>query len=277
LNTKQLAVIIIACTTIGSIYFFGNTNYPKKAIQEQQQGAITVDALIAQAETSLEASQKSHYQHIKEELQNAKTKEAKINAFEEAFLFWGRDVKNDELATFYFAEKAKLENSEKKLTFAANFILESCLRDKGDFLKKGFRANIAKELFEQSITLNPQQDSLKIGLGTSYMLGAKTNNPMQGTTILLEIVKKDSTNAYAHKMLAYGGLMTGQNENAMNRFIKTFTYNPTDVEAAVNVAILSKQLNKVELSKQWKQKVAVLLSSQPKLLEEFEKEYQSSK
>jgi tetratricopeptide (TPR) repeat protein len=273
LNTKQYSVIIIALTTIGAIYFFGNRKYPQKKIITAQQQTITVESLTKDAEAKLTAEQKEHLKHLTADLKAAASNTEKISATTELIAFWGGDLKNDELAVWYVGEKAKLENSEKNLTFAANLILENCINNSEDFLKKGFKAKVAKELFEKALVLNPMKDSLKIGLGGSYMFGANPENPMEGISKVLGVLQKDSTNAYAQKMLGYGNMQNRQFDKALDRFMKSYKYNPADDGLVIDIALLCKQLGKVEETNIWKQKATVILAKTPELLKAFEQEF----
>jgi predicted Zn-dependent protease len=277
LQIKQYTVVIIAVTALFATYFMGSTKFPQQKIIAEQQKAMTAESLMVAAEVNFTANQKEHFNHLKDDLSKATTDTSKTKIYEELIEFWGGDAKNDELAAFYYAEKAKLENSEKNLTFAANLILMNCLNDNTNSLKKGFKANLAKEMFEKALLKNPTNDSLNIGLGGSYMLGATTDNPMKGTLVLLEMVKKDSTNAYAQKMLGYGGLLTGQTEKAIERFIKSYTYNNKDQNLVIDIALLSKSIGKIEQANKWYAIGNKLFADNPSLLKEFQKEFQSSK
>jgi predicted Zn-dependent protease len=277
LQIKQYTVVIIVVTALFATYFMGSTKFPQQKIIAEQQKAMTAESLMVAAEVNFTANQKEHFNHLKDDLSKATTDTSKTKIYEELIEFWGGDAKNDELAAFYYAEKAKLENSEKNLTFAANLILMNCLNDNTNSLKKGFKANLAKEMFEKALLKNPTNDSLNIGLGGSYMLGATTDNPMKGTLVLLEMVKKDSTNAYAQKMLGYGGLLTGQTEKAIERFIKSYTYNNKDQNLVIDIALLSKSIGKIEQANKWYAIGNKLFADNPSLLKEFQKEFQSSK
>jgi tetratricopeptide (TPR) repeat protein len=276
LSTKQYSVIVIALTLIGAIYFLGNRKYPQKKIIGEQQKSITVESLTLDAENKLTAQQKEHLKHLTDELKMAANDTEKIAATTELIAFWGGEVKNDELAVWYVGQKAKLENSEKNLTFAANLILENCINNSEDFLKKGFKAKVAKELFEKALVLNPTKDSLKIGLGGCYMFGANPENPMEGISKVLGVLQKDSTNAYAQKMLGYGNMQNRQFDKALERFKKSYYYNAKDNSLVIDIALLCKQLGKTTEAKEWKQKADVILSANPELLQAFDKEFQTT-
>ncbi len=75
------------------------------------------------------------------------------------------------LYAYYTGEAAKLENSEKSLTFAAQLFLQT-LRGQDNPALNSWMATDAKELFEKALELNPDNDSSKVGLGASYIFGS---------------------------------------------------------------------------------------------------------
>ena len=66
---------------------------------------------------------------------------------------------------YYLSEAAKLDKSEKNLTFAAQLILDN-LRSEQDEAKLNWKTEQAIALFEKAIELYPDNDDLKVGLGS---------------------------------------------------------------------------------------------------------------
>jgi len=60
-------------------------------------------------------------------------------------------------------------------------------------------ATQAKALFEQSLRINPNNDSSKIGIGACYMFGNISENPMQGIMAVREIAQKNPGKPFLHK------------------------------------------------------------------------------
>jgi len=69
----------------------------------------------------------------------------------------------------------------------------------------------------------------KLKVAACYVEGG--SNPMQGITMLLGIVKEDSSNADAQFMLGKFSMMSGQNEKAINRLEKVLHSQPQNLEA----------------------------------------------
>ena len=92
---------------------------------------------------------------------------------------------------YYTAEAAKLENSEKSLTFAAHLFLNN-LKTEAEPAMQNWLATNAKDLFERALEINPANDSSKIGLGACYIFGNISENPMEGIAAIREVVAKRS-------------------------------------------------------------------------------------
>ncbi len=162
-----------------------------------------------------------------------------IKANEALANFWKDSVKLYEPYAFYTSLASKLVNSEKNLTFAARIFLDN-LRGEKDEAKLAWKTNEAIVLFERAIKLNPNNDDLRIGLGSAYIYGKGRNgNPaetMQGILELVNVVKKDSTNMKAQLMVGVGGLVSGQFDKAIVRLQKVVTAQPQNAEAVAYLA-----------------------------------------
>ncbi len=135
---------------------------------------------------------------------------------------------------YYLSEAAKLENSEKNLTFAARLILESMRREENADIKT-WEAETATSLFERALQLDPDNDDLKIGLGSCYVYGqgmaGDPQQTMKGIQQLLAVVRKDSNNMKAQMVLGIGAVISGQNEKGITRLNKVVTFDPNNLEA----------------------------------------------
>jgi tetratricopeptide (TPR) repeat protein len=275
---KQLIVASIGLSMVVGLYLFGNTSIPR-AKQNPQSGAaptLTVQALLDKAEAALDKKQHEHLHHLLDDAEKAPNDSAKANAYYILTNFFETTVDNQELAAYYYAEKLKLENSQKNLTFAANFLLNGCIND-GNIPNRNFRATIAKQLFEKALKTAPNDDSLKIGLGGALMHGAQSENIMAGPQTVLEVVRRDSTNAYAHKMLGLGNMQNGQMDKAIERFIKSYQNNPSDTYLVLDIAIFAKSAKMNTIANEWYTKAKALHQSNKAVWPNFDKEYQNIK
>jgi tetratricopeptide (TPR) repeat protein len=147
---------------------------------------------------------------------------------------------------WYTAEAARLENSEKSLTFAARLFLNS-LQNEQNAEVKSWKALQAKDLFERSLKINPANDSSRVDLGTTYLFGGITENPMDGILMLRKVADEKPNFIYAQMMLGHASVISGQLDKAVERYNKVIQIDATNLEATLSLAeILEKQGKKEE-------------------------------
>jgi tetratricopeptide (TPR) repeat protein len=162
-----------------------------------------------------------------------------VKADTELANFWKDSIHSFEPYAFYLAEAAKLDKSEKNLTFAAQLILDN-LRGETDEAKLNWKAEQAIALFQQAIAINPTNDDLRVGLGSCYVFGkGRIGGPtetMKGIQELLGVVRRDSTNMKAQLVLGVGGYVSGQYDKAVDRLLKVIKAEPNNLEAIAFLA-----------------------------------------
>lgn len=221
----------------------------------------------------------SHVNRLENSVVRGDVKNQQINAYRELAVYW-KDSIGDAFLPFayYTGEAAKLENSEKSLTFAAQLFLES-LRGQDNPVLKTWMATSAKELFEKALELDPHNDSVKIGLGASYIFGSTAGNPqevMQGIQQVLEVARRDSTNMYAQFMLGLGGMESGQFDKAIERLTTVVRHEPANFEAIILLAgALEQKGDKAEAIK-WYETGRKLIRN-PDMIREIDQRIQSLK
>ncbi|MBO9572798.1 MAG: hypothetical protein J7497_11430, partial [Chitinophagaceae bacterium] len=176
---------------------------------------------------------------------------------------------------WYTGEAAKLESSEKNLTFAARFFLESARTQHDDGLKN-WMAGESKQLFERALALNPNNDSLKVGLGSTYFYGSFASNPMQGIMMIREVAEKDPSNMYAQYMLGVGGMMSGQIDRAIERFKVVAENQPENVEVSIMLAEAYDRKGDKTNAIKWYEFVKDKISN-PDIVQELDQRIQSLK
>ncbi|HEX4373361.1 MAG TPA: tetratricopeptide repeat protein [Puia sp.] len=242
------------------VFFFGETIPPKKknvVIQTDSSTSpaksVTTQDVLNASKAKLTPFQLSYVNSLEHSVVRGDVKNQEVNSYTQLANFWRDSVRDGFLAyAYYIGETAKLENSEKKLTFAAQLFLEN-LRGQDDAGLKIWMADNAKQLFEKSLQLNPNNDSSKVGLGACYIFGSSAGSPqevMQGIQRILEVANRDTTNMYAQFMLGLGGEMSGQFDKAIERLTKVIQHEPENVEAILTLAeINEKKGNKKEAVK----------------------------
>jgi Tfp pilus assembly protein PilF len=226
------------------IYFFGNTVPPKKtaAVTEKtagsEAGKLAVTDILQAAKQKLSPEKQAYVNGLETAVVRGAVKEQQINNYRQLAGFWKDSSHFFEPYAYYTAEAAKLENSEKSLTFAARVFLNE-LKGTNQPQIKQWMADQAKVLFEKALAMDPANDSLKIGLGSCYIFGSSAASPqevMTGIQQILEVAKRDSTNMYAQLMLGIGGVVSGQLDKAVERLTKVAEKEPGNMEALFMLA-----------------------------------------
>jgi thioredoxin-like negative regulator of GroEL len=237
----QLITIILAACLVAALYIYGRTVPPKKPVlpgtgdMQTETAAISVDTLLATAKKQLTSEQVVRINTLENSISRGNVKEQQLNVYHQLAHFWADSAAIFEPYAWYEAEAARLENSEKSLTFAARLFLDNLQNDEVTERRK-WKALQAKDLFERSLKINPQNDSAKVGLGACYLFGNISATPMEGILKIREVAEKDSTDTYAQMMLAKGSLISGQYDKAIVRLQTINRLEPANPEAILFLA-----------------------------------------
>ncbi len=260
MNKQQLILIISGVILFGGLYFIGSNVGPKKTVeppkgpmQAQQAASLDIDAYLAHATEHLSVRGQQYITSLEQSVKRGDVKQQQITVYKQLAAYW-KDSANDPIPYFhYLDEAARLENSEKNLTFAAQSIL-GYLPYTDSLSQRVWLANRSRELFEKALNINPKNDSSIVGLGSTYFYGAG-ENPMEGIMKVREVAARDSTNMFAQYMLGVGGLISGQNDKALQRFEKVAKAQPDNIEVLFKLAETNEALgNKTEAIK-WYQAI----------------------
>jgi hypothetical protein len=284
LKRQQLILIFGGILLFTILYFFGQTLPPKKnnALSNKEtagpneQKPLELHDILKAYSSKLNSVQASYINRLETSVVRGDVKNQQLTAYRQLAAFWKDSVENAFLpAAYYTAQAAKLENSEKNLTFAAQLFLDNLPGQNNQALKI-WMANQAKSLFQRALQLNPNNDSSKIGLGGSYIFGGSGDpqEVMQGVQQVLEVVNRDSTNMYGQFILGLGGIESGQFDKAISRLEKVVRRQPGNIEAVLALAEANQHVgNKVEAIK-WYQAGRMLIVN-PELDKEIDQRIKS--
>lgn len=256
----QWITLAVGILLVGIIYRFGNIIPPKKniaATDTQQHSAddghnhgaeLTTDSILFMAKRELQPDRVLRLEMLENSVSRGNVKGQKLEIYHQLAHFWRDTAGIFEPYAWYTAEAARLENSEKTLTFAAHLFLDNLQMDRNPQLVQ-WKALQAKDLFERSLKINPDNDSSKVGLGACYMFGGISSAPMEGIGKIREVVERDSTNVYAQMTLAKGSVMLGpgQYDKAISRLHTINRLQPDNAEAILMLAdVYERKGNKAE-------------------------------
>lgn len=240
MKKQQFFLVAGAALLLLLLFFFGNTIPPKKPVPvtentPHQERTIETEKLLTHAKERLTPQQIERVTSLENSVKRGDVKNQQLKVYKTLASFWGDTVRLFEPYAYYTAEAAKLENSEKSLTFAAHLLLTN-LKTENDPAMQNWLATNAKDLFQRSLQINPENDSSKIGLGACYIFGNISDNPMQGIASIREVLQRDPGNVFGHLVLGLGGVRSGQFERAIEHFKVIVDKQPDNLEAALNLA-----------------------------------------
>lgn len=238
-------VIVAALALTGALYFGGNTTAPKKAAPaagpmaeggtpgERQAAGLDIpapanfDSLLIVAKRKLSPAAQAEIGRQESTITRGDVQAQQILAYEMLGKLWLQH-KNRPIAAHYFGKSGKLENSQKKLNFAAHLFSEELHGEKDKHVRQ-WMAEEAIACYQQSISLNPDNDTTRIDLAEVYISG--TGETMKGIEQLLTIVRKDSTNIPANMILGRMAVESGQLDKAIQRGNTILSVDKGNVEA----------------------------------------------
>ncbi|MBL0233627.1 MAG: tetratricopeptide repeat protein [Chitinophagaceae bacterium] len=191
---------------------------------------VNIDTFLVLGKKKLKAEQVVRINELEHSISRGDVKDQQLKVYQQLAKFWYDSANAFEPYAWYTGEAARLENSEKSLTFAAQLFLNNLQQDEV-FDRRKWKALQAKDLFERSLKLNPDNDSAKIGLGSCYLFGNISASPMEGILKIREVTQKDSNNVYAQMMLGKASLLSGQFDKAEERFKTILRIKPQSLDA----------------------------------------------
>jgi tetratricopeptide (TPR) repeat protein len=269
----QLITFLAGILIIAGLYFFGRTSPSdserNKNTASAGTGEITIDSILVHAKESLRPEQVTRLGMLEQSVVRGNVKDQQLEVFHQLAHFWKDSAQLFEPYAWYEAESARLENSEKSLTFAAHLFLYN-LRDESSPQLRKWKALQARDLFERSLKLNPNNDSSTIGLGACYIFGNIAENPMEGILKVKQVADRDSTNVFAQLILGHGSVISGQYDKAIERFQKVAGMQPDNLEAVMMLAEVNERMPDKPAAILWYRK-AIPLVNNPELVSEIQK------
>jgi tetratricopeptide (TPR) repeat protein len=266
---QQIIVAVSGIIVLVIFYFFGKTVPPLKnsvgsPATDTKSQSLDIKVILDAAKAKLSPARLEYVNRLENAVVRGDIKNQQIEADRQLAIFYKDSVENGFLpAAYYTSEAAKLENSEKSLTFAAQLFLHN-LRGQDNPALKIWMANQSRDLFERAEKLNPDNDSTKIGLGATYIFGS-TGEPaevMKGIQKILEVTRRDSLNMYAQMMLGLGGIESGQYDKAIQRLLKVVHFDPGNLEAVLNLGEAYERTGNTTAAKSWYTEAKKLTNNQ---------------
>lgn len=264
MKKPQWITVAVALLAVLAIFFFGRTIPEKKPVVAEVHSEddghdhgstsdLTIDSILAVAKRQLNSEQVTRVNMLENSISRGDVKDQKIRVYHQLSHFWGDSMRLFPPYAWYEAEAARLENSEKSLTFAAHLFLENLQHEPNQRIAK-WEALQAKDLFERSLKINPDNDSARVGLGACYLFGNISPNPMEGISKIREVVERDSTNIYAQMTMVRGLMISGQVSKAIDRLLLVNKIQPANIEAILLLAEVHERKGEKAKAAEWYRK-----------------------
>ena len=235
MNRTQIIFISGGAALLAVLLFWGTT-VPEKVLQPELPivASFDINSYLEASKKKLTASQLAELTRFEKLSSENTSPDQQAKAFDQLAKYWEDSLHNREAAVFYINKSAVLVNSEKNLTFAARQILGEVRRQQEN-AKRNWEADVAIQLFEKAIALNPAKDSLKVELASCYIfgkgMGGDAQQTMKGVQQLLQVVRTDSANLQAQLVLGIGGVLSTQYDKAIPRLELVIKKEPNNLEA----------------------------------------------
>ena len=237
---KKQVIVAMGGLGLVLIMFLLGSNVKKKdpaSVEVKPSSNFNIVVYTDSLKNTLSASQSSYLSGLETDLPSDSA--ARAEKFRQIASFWKDSIKAFEPFAYYFSEASKLDNSEKSLTFAAHLMLDN-LRMQQNEAMLAWHSNETIDLFKRALTFDPDNDDLRIGLGSAHIYGqGRAGNPdetMKGIQEVLTVARKDSNNMKAQMVLGVGGMVSGQFDKARDRFLKVVSNQPNNLEAIAYLA-----------------------------------------
>ena len=221
MKKPQWITLAAALVLVAILYVFGRIVPEKKETTTRQSdladNPVSVDSILSDAKKRLDPAQIVRLNALENSVVRGDVNEQKLKMYHQLAHFWADTGQIFEPYAWYEAEAARLENSEKSLTFAAHLFLQNMRGENSQPLRE-WKALEAKDLFERSLKINPQNDSSIVGLGACYIFGGISATPMEGILKVRAVADRDSSNIFAQEVLGHGSMYSGQYDKAIARF-----------------------------------------------------------
>ncbi|MEA5427236.1 tetratricopeptide repeat protein [Arcicella lustrica] len=258
-----IIIIVIAFGLVGGLYSLPKVvvSDEKRTLEQSSNEAPATANRDKATASKTEESAESHGATLSVEQQrviaqlkgsylNGSTAKVKMKAANELIAKFVEYTRFDS-AAYYAEEVAKIEPSETNLMKAGNLYYEaftySLQAEKTTVLGEK-----AREIFTKVLAKNPENLLAKTNMAMTYV---STSTPMQGITMLREVIAKEPDYEPALFSLGILSIRSNQFGKAVDRFKQILKNNPSNSKAALNLGYCLAELDRKEEAKEILEKV----------------------
>lgn len=244
MKATHYITIASAIALIVLLYWGGNTVPPAKPKVENQPGAgamaqgpntmkpASFDSLLSASRRQLPKTAADSIKTIENELAANQDSSRMAVVFSQLSGVWGRNG-SPAIANYYGGIAAKLEKSQKKLTFAAQYFLQ-LMQEENSPSVQVWEAGQAAWCAGQALSIDSTNEDARLALASAYIEG--TGEPMKGVQILRGITSEKPDDIPANMLLGRMSIQSGQFDKAVKRFEVVIRQEPDNKEAVYFMA-----------------------------------------
>jgi predicted Zn-dependent protease len=232
--TRNQILVIAGCGILcASVYLFADTKKHKTAPTTDAGGHNAMQQQQAQESLNIE----QYIKEVNSKVSDNTTKE-KIEKLSSSYSYKELLAEYQKLdkplaVAYYTVKLAQKENTLQDYVQAGDYN-SMLMQTAPDEKARKFLSDNAINCYQKAVNLDSTKTENRIRLAGAYMESG--GPPMQGVSILLDIVRKDSTNVDALLMLGRFGIISGQFDKAIARLEKILYLRPQNSEALLLLA-----------------------------------------
>ncbi len=222
MNSRQL-IVVSACVLIGAAVYLlprnAEHNHEDHA-QESVEGNASFESQLGAVKKQTSAEVLAGIEFFEGKLKS-ENGQAKVQWLDSLRSVWDRQMRPG-IAAEYVLQKAEILNNAASWKDAGiRFLGISRFFEGAD---KDALSNRSVSCLEKAQKMAPEDVEIKTQLGIAYVEGSA--QPMQGITLLREVVAADSTNTDAQLSLGFFSMKSGQYDKAVKRFKTVIKLRP---------------------------------------------------
>ncbi|AFD08525.1 tetratricopeptide repeat protein [Solitalea canadensis] len=225
LSRKQIIIILSVVVLIGALYSLDikglvNPKEGKKPDSEQSASGVSTESISKSAKKQLSAGAVKQIEGLEGQL----AKDPKNIEAQKALAKQWESMHVNHVSGLYMYQIAQQDPNLQNWLNAGDK-LQTGIATVSDSTEVSFVAEKAIDSYQKALALDPESLDAKTGLGICYV--ETTQNPMQGITLLREVVEKDPENLKANMNLGLFSMKTGQYDKAEKRFLTVLKKSPS--------------------------------------------------
>lgn len=249
MQRPQWILIIVATLALLTLYFGCPTQAPDMVQAAARRGleieATSPQALMRQANESLDPVQRATLTGLDEELTAAAATEDRIPILEQLAAAWYK-ANQPGISGHYAQLIAEARDTSARAWSIAGTTYSICVQNAIEEKEKIFCTQRAIKAYQNAISLEPKVVDHQLNLSLTYTYNPPEENPMKGILMLRELQQKNPENVSVLVTLARLAVRTNQLQKAVERLEQARVLEPNNPEP---ICLLAQVYSRLALDK----------------------------